>query len=143
MPRSHGEVPAFDLWLEFELWRRMPDAPEGSPIYDPEDDFCNISVTLGDGATYAVNVWTFGYLARVRRELTETGESLGGRYLMPPDLFVDRLDRPTIQAVIEDMIIEGGLPETWLSSSATGNVDEVSDTSRSGTFGQRDRKSVV
>ena len=36
------EVPAFELWLEFEHW-------EPKPGDDPTDDFFNMQVTLPDG----------------------------------------------------------------------------------------------
>ena len=68
---------------------------------------------------YAANVWTFGYLPRARME-NEVGEPLSrpAAWLVAPDLFVSRLDRPTISAAVSDLITHGGLPSNWLVASS-------------------------
>ena len=96
----------FNLWLEFEHW----ESREGG---NPEDDFFNMQVTLACGKKYALNVWTFQYLARAVRECRQTGEHLHGSYLPPPDLFVERLDRPLIERVVSDLLAHDGLREEW------------------------------
>ena len=100
------DTTSFTLWLEFEQW-------ESSPSDDPEDDFCNVHIGLPDGEAYALNVWTFKYLERARREDQRTGEGLNGRYLVSPDLFVARLDRPAMEAVFADLIRTGQLKREW------------------------------
>lgn len=94
----------FDLWLEFEHW--LPHEDD-----DPEDDFFNMQVTLTGGKRYALNVWTFKFMARAVQDCRNTGECLGGAYLMPPDLFVERLDRGLIERVVADLIAHGSLRE--------------------------------
>ncbi len=68
----------FDLWLEFEVWEPKEDD-------DPEDDCFNMSIKLADGREYALNVWTFKFLARAVQECRESGEHLRGAYLEVPD----------------------------------------------------------
>lgn len=92
--------------MEFEHW----ESKEGE---DPEDDFFNMQVMLADGKKYALNVWTFKYLAKAVEECRQTGEHLHGSYLPPPDLFVERLDRALIERVVADLIQGDGLREEW------------------------------
>jgi len=106
-PKTHI---TFTLWLEFEWWEPEPDD-------DPELNFFNMRVDCSDGHAYALNVWTFRYLDHVRQEATQTGESLSGTYLVPPDLLVQRLERDHIATVVADMIMSRGLASEWLVPS--------------------------
>ncbi|MDQ3649424.1 MAG: hypothetical protein M3458_03930 [Acidobacteriota bacterium] len=98
----------FDLWLEFEHW-------ELTGADDSEDEAFNMQVIFPDGRTYALNVWTFKFFERIRRHDEAAKENLSGKYIIPPDLFVERLDRKLIEEVIEDIIFCHGLKEGWLS----------------------------
>ncbi len=103
------ETPAFDLWLEFELY--VDD-------YDPLDDFANISVTLADGRRYAMNVWTFGYMRRAPYEsLDNSTPTVPVDYLLPPDLFVHRLDRLTMERVVGQLLASEEMRNEWLCPS--------------------------
>ena len=97
----------FSLWLEFEEIVQEAD-------WESDRDFSNVEVQLPDGRRYSLNVWTFGVVARIREECAETGESLGGRYLEPPDLFVERLDRGLLSEVVTDLLENDALKEEWL-----------------------------
>lgn len=98
----------FELWLEFEHIEPKPDD-------DPTDDFANIQVRLPDGRRYALNVWTFGYMRRARfRWPYEIGAGEPAEYLLPPDLFVERLDRPTLERVVGRMLSAGEMRPEWL-----------------------------
>lgn len=100
-------APDFELWLEFE---HVAPAPGD----DPTDDFANVQVRLPDGRRYALNVWTFRFLRRAR--LPWPYEGAGGppaEYVLPPDLFVERLDRPTLERVVRRMLAEGEMDERW------------------------------
>lgn len=97
---------AFTLWLEFEHW--TPNADD-----DPTDEFCNVRITLPNGAVYALNVWTYKFLQRAIEQARRDGENLGGQYLEPPDLFVERLDRKLLEAVFADLIQRDALLEQW------------------------------
>jgi hypothetical protein len=103
----------FELWLETEL---------GDPIQvanRPTQNFCNISVTLTDGRHYAMNVWTFDFLQLARFPFPH--EPIEGQkpatYLLPPDLFVDRLDRSTIELVIIELLKNDAMKPEWLCNS--------------------------
>jgi hypothetical protein len=103
-------VPAFELWLEFEIGE--PNQIDNRPT----ENFYNISVTLADGRRYAMNVWTFNFLPLARYdwpyEILEGQEP--AKYVLPPDLFVERLDRATIEAVIVQLLANNEMNPAWL-----------------------------
>jgi hypothetical protein len=110
MPAS---IPHFSLWLEFEHWQPTPDD-------DPTNNFFNMIIVLEDGRRYALNVWTFAYFARAQAEERASGEALGGRYLLPPDLFVERLDRGLLEEVVADLLRNGDLRKEWRTPVISG-----------------------
>ncbi len=98
----------FDLWLEFEHTQPPPG-------YDPTDDFANIHVQLPDGQRYALNVWTFGFMHRARYPWPyQEGVGEPDEYLLPPDLFVERLDWPTLERVVGTLLAAGKMKDAWL-----------------------------
>ena len=104
------EAGMFELWLEFEHTSPLPGS-----AYDPTDDFANVAVQLPDGRRYALNVWTFKFLHRTRFPwpYETTGEP--AEYVVRmPDLFVERLDRPTMQRVVEQLLASGEMRDEWL-----------------------------
>ncbi len=102
------EIKSFEIWLEFEEY-------EGKPEYDPLDDFFNMQVTLEDGRKYALNVWTFNFLQRARFPWPyESGKGEAKQYLLPPDLFVEKLDRNLIEKIIRNMLKDGEMNDEWL-----------------------------
>ncbi len=104
-PEVAPPLPGFTLWLEFELWQ---DA------YDPEDAVFNMTITLSDGKYYALNVWTYSCSSRVVSEAQYWGENLAGKYMLPPDLFVARLDRALLEAVVSHLIHKNQLRADWM-----------------------------
>jgi len=100
----------FELWLEFEHWQK-----EGN---DPEDDIFNMEIRCFSGRTYSLNVWTYKALERITLHLQESGECLNGAYLLPPDLFVKRLDRHLIEKVVDELISLRELKKEWEVPSA-------------------------
>src|SRR4051794_37743908 len=89
-----AEIPAFELWLEFEQWDPRPDDD------DPADDFFNMKVKLPDGRRYALNVWTFEFIHKARFPWPyEEGVGKPEEYL-----FVERLDRPLLERVVARML---------------------------------------
>ncbi|WP_437832113.1 VOC family protein [Sorangium sp. So ce1153] len=96
----------FELWLEFEHWV----APAGD---DPTDDFFNMAITLPSGVRYALNVWTYKAVEAARKDAALGGENLSGRYLEPPDLLVERMDRALLEAVVGDLLARNALREAW------------------------------
>ncbi len=99
---------SFELWLEFELWQSAPE-------FDAADDFCNMIVKLPDNSEYALNVWTYKFLSKAVADCKENGDGLSGRYLLPPDIFVERLDRGLLEETVSDLIARGQMNEDWLT----------------------------
>jgi hypothetical protein len=98
----------FELWLEFEDWEPRPDD-------DPTDDFFNMEVKLPDGRRYVLNVWTFKFLYRARYPWPYVeGAGEPEEYLLPPDLFVDRLDRALLERVVGRLLAGGMMKPEWL-----------------------------
>jgi hypothetical protein len=103
------EPPEFSMWLEFEH-------TEPQNGYDPTDDFANIQVRLPDGRLYALNVWTFKFFCRARAPwpYEEGVEPPAEEYLIAPDLFVECLDRPTLERVVSALLKRGEMKSEWL-----------------------------
>ncbi len=106
-----GEVSTPDpkpavLWLEFEHWTPSPDE-------DPAREFFNMTVTCTDGVRYALNVWTYGYFELARAEAISETNTLGGRFLEPPDLFVEVMNRALIEQVVATLIAQGRMRPEW------------------------------
>ncbi len=104
-------IPKFDLWLEVET-----SNPLDQPANRPSENFCNIEVKLQDGRRYALNIWTFDFLPLARYpwpyEIDESQEP--AKYLLPPDLFVAKLDRKTIDSIITQLLKNGEMKDEWL-----------------------------
>lgn len=101
----------FSLWLEFEK--------VDPHNWDIENEFCNIEVMLEDGRHYGLNVWTYRFLETAIYQDQQSGESLKGIYLKPPDLFVKELTRDCIEKSIRDLLKQGDL-ERVLNPSIKG-----------------------
>lgn len=104
-------VPAFTLWLEFETGE-----PLDQPANQPTENFCNFVVTVEDGRRYALNVWTFDFLPFARYEWPYEikVDQTPALYFHPPDLFVERLDRATIELVVHMLFTRGEMKDEWL-----------------------------
>ena len=90
----------FELWLEFEHVDPVPT------------DFANIHVKTSD-REYALNVWTYEFLAAAWSEAFE--ESGPHRaYVVPPDLIVRELTRDHIGAVVDDLLTTHAMPSQCL-----------------------------
>ena len=93
----------FDLWIETEH------------LKGPVEDFCNVLVTLQTGEEYALNVWTFAFFETARAQREEAASpDVAARYLLPPDLFVVDLSKPTMESVVEDLLERGTMPADCL-----------------------------
>jgi hypothetical protein len=101
----------FDLWLETET-----GDPLDQPANRPYENFANIGVKIQDGRRYSLNVWTFDFLplARYPWPYEIDGSQEPASYLLPPDLFVERLDRPTVEDVIKQLLENNEMKDEWL-----------------------------
>ena len=97
---------AFTLWLEFE----HTTPTDGD---DLEDDMFNMQINVATGNKYALNVWTYEFLRHAVAQCKRDGENLNEKYLEPPDLFVERLDRKLLEEIVADLIKRDALLEAW------------------------------
>ena len=103
----------FDLWLETETGE-----PRDQPANRPTEKFCNAVVTLPDSRRFAINIWTFDFLPLARLPWPfEDRHASPALYVIAPDLFVESLDRLTIEKSIQELLKTGGLPNEWLAPS--------------------------
>lgn len=79
--------------------------------WDVDNEFANIHVDLIDGRHYGINVWTYKFLETSIKLDKESGESAGGLYQIPPDLFVKELTRDCIEKTITDLLNKGNLED--------------------------------
>ena len=121
-----ANAPEFDLWLEFEHTQPQPGD-------DPTDDFANVQVRLSDGRRYALNVWTFGFMRRARFPWPyQEGVGEAAEYLLPPDLFVERLDRPMLERVVGRMLAAGEMRPEWLCPAEDQDAEPAAAPDRDG-----------
>lgn len=108
-------IPKFSLWLEFEEFDLSEQA------YRPEENFANIKVIIEDGRQYALNIWTFDFFPHARKEwpYDQNSPSEESKYMLPPDLFVEKLDRMTIDQVVKELLAKDEMKEEWLCSEET------------------------
>ena len=101
----------FELWLETEAGD--PDQPANRP----RENFCNITVATDDGRRYALNVWTFDFLPLARYPWPHDPHQGAppARYVLPPDLFVESLDREVIEGVVAELLGSGQMRDAWLT----------------------------
>jgi hypothetical protein len=117
-PRLEGGDASVRAWLEFEH-------TEQPPGHDPADDFANVKVSLLDGRQYALNVWTFRFLHRVRYPWPyEPNCGQPAEYVVAPDLFVERLDRATLERVVRELLADGEMRKEWLCPPDVEGDDE-------------------
>jgi hypothetical protein len=104
----------FELWLEFEI------GDPGEPGNRATENFTNMVITLSDGRRYCLTVWTFDFLPLARHPwpYEKNADEVPAKYVIPPDLFVERLDRTSIQAIVSDMLAAGELRKEWLCTDA-------------------------
>jgi hypothetical protein len=107
---SSDSIP-FELWLETEIGE-----PNEQHANRSHENFCNVSVTLKDGRRYALNVWTFDFLplARFPWPYEANDDTQPADYVLPPDLFVECLDRVVIHRVITELLATDQMKTEWL-----------------------------
>lgn len=108
--------PPFRLWIEAEEW-----APGE---WDPTDDVTDAVVTLADGSRWVASFCTFSHLQALRANCAESGECLGGKYLWASDLIlVDDTSRPSLEAVVRDLIEQDELRGAFSPADVDGDGD--------------------
>lgn len=105
------DVTDYEIMLEWERGEPL-DQPANAPC----ENFGNVEVKFTDGRRYALNVWTFDFLplARYPWPYEPVANLEPASFVRPPDLFVDKLERRSIEATVRRLVEEGGLDDKWL-----------------------------
>lgn len=101
---------------QFELWIETEQGDPADKANRPTENFCNIRFSLNDGRSYALNVWTYDFVQFAKYEWpydTEVSDRTE-LYVLPPDLFVERLDRATLENVVSKLIEKNDLQDRWM-----------------------------
>ncbi len=89
------------IWIESE---------DKGPIIGGQkftDDNSDVMVTFSDGKKYVATFFTYDNVKTLTEKNKRTGELLSGKYFWASDMIlVDRIDRDTIEKVIDDLISE-------------------------------------
>ena len=105
----------FELWIEAEHW--------GPGEWQPADDVTDAIVTLADGTRWIATFCAFAHLATLRRNCSESGECLSGKYLWAPDLIlIDETSRPSIEAAVQDLLRAGELRSAFRECDAESDA---------------------
>ena len=92
-----------EIWIESEH-------VDGPMVGGKEftDDNVDVIVTLSNGKRFVGSFFTYDNIRTLTEKNRRTGELLRGKYFWASDLIlIDRVDRESIEAVIEDLIREG------------------------------------
>jgi hypothetical protein len=113
-PGGGGAARGYAVWIEAEEW--------GAGAWDPDDEASDVVVTLDDGERWVASFVAYGHIPTLVARNRESGEGLGGRYLWASDLvLVERIDRPTIEAVVADLIRDGGFASAFTTYGEDGS----------------------
>ncbi|HVK38595.1 MAG TPA: DUF5063 domain-containing protein [Candidatus Kapabacteria bacterium] len=94
------------------------------PIDNPDDDNCDVQVTLPDGRAYLTNFITVKNLTTLMRRWQISGEHGGGLHFSAPGtIIVERLDETTFREVIDSIVDEQAGRLTPQFTPAHGPVD--------------------
>ena len=101
-----GHAGGYAVWIEAEEW--------GEGEWDPEDEASDVVVTRADGERWIASFVAYGHVATLVARNRESGECLAGTYLWASDLIlVERIARPTIEAVVADLLRDGGFESAF------------------------------
>ena len=102
---SSASASGHSVWIEAEDW--------GEP-WDPRDEASDVVVTMPGGDRWIASFVAYGHLPTLVARNRESGECLGGIYLWATDLIlVEEISRPTIEAVVADLIRDGGFESAF------------------------------
>lgn len=107
-PGARGAEPgasSHSVWIEVEEWTEP---------WDPRDEASDVVVTLPDGSRWIASFVAYGHVPTLVQRNRESGENLSGAYLWATDLvLVEEISRPTIEAVVADLIGDGGFESAF------------------------------
>lgn len=80
------------------------------------DDNSDVIVTLSDNRKYVATFFTYDNVKTLTEKNKRTGELLSGKYFWASDMIlVDRIDRNSIEKVIDDLIKENDFDRLFKS----------------------------
>lgn len=98
------------IWIESE---------DKEPISEGQlytDDNSDVIVTFSDDKKYVATFFTYDNVKTLTEKNKRTGELLSGTYFWASDMIlVDRIDRETIEKVIDDLIKENYFDQLFKS----------------------------
>lgn len=90
------------------------EAEEWGEAWDPRDEASDVVVTLPDGSRWIATFVAYGHIPTLVQRNRESGDNLSGAYLWATDLvLVDEISRPVIEAVVADLIADGGFESAF------------------------------
>lgn len=111
--RTRPDVESYKLWIEAEEW----EAGE----WKPTDSVTDAIVTLQDGTQWVATICAFGHVPTLRARCADNGECLSGKYLWASDLIlIDETTRPSIDAVVRDLLAAGELQSAFREVDTDG-----------------------
>ena len=97
---------AFSVWISAEHW--------ATGQWQPDNDAVDVQVTLADHTRWVATFCAYKYVDTLRAKYASDGECLGGRYLWIADMvLVEDTSRPTVEAVVEDLLASGHLQSAF------------------------------
>ena len=91
-----------EVWLEFEEWSEKQDD-------NPRDEAFIMEIVLSDRRKFALNVWTYAHIETARSKPGLESSELHGKYVVGPDIFVEKMDRELLEKVAQDLLDTGEL----------------------------------
>ena len=74
----------------------------------------DVVVHLVDGSEYVATFFTYESINRIAKSHQQTGEDLSGKYFWASDMiFIDKIDRSSIEEVIYDLVNEGAFTSAF------------------------------
>lgn len=88
-----------DILFEFDNWRGG---------HDENDENADVIFELNDGSLYCGTLFTYQNLLTLAKRNRVSGECLFGKYFYcDKPVFIEKMDKPTIISVINDIIERG------------------------------------
>lgn len=89
--------------------------PDGWAADDANTD---VMVAFSDGARWAATFFTYANILSLAKKNQQTGEQLAGAWFWYADMiFIDRLSRPRIGAVVRELLRSGELTRAFMRLS--------------------------
>ena len=100
------------IWYEFDSW---------AGGYDESDENFDVRFELEDGTCWCATFYTYKNLISLSEKNKATGELLEGQYFCAgKPVFISRVDKELIEAVLEDILKDAADPEEYFTRANNG-----------------------